>query len=931
MTRTTRQLTAAVIAMALPLSLAAQKPARRSARAASPVSAAIVKGPTVEGITQYTLGNGLRVVLFPDASQPTATVNITYLVGSRNEGYGEKGMAHLLEHLMFKGSPGHPNVPQELTEHGASPNGTTWFDRTNYFETFAATDVNMKWALDLEADRMVHSYIAEKDLKSEFSVVRNEFESGENDPSSVLEERLMSTAYLWHNYGNSTIGDRADIEQVPIERLQAFYHKYYEPDNSVLVVAGKFDPASTLTLIQEKFGRIPRPVRTGDLKIWPTYTAEPVQDGERSVTLRRVGDVGWVMVGWHVPAGSDPDFAAVAVLARILGDTPSGRFYKALVESKIASSENAFAYQLKEPGMLIASAQLAAPDSAAAADAAIQATVTALATDPPTAAEVDRARTAILKNIDLTLNNSQRAALSLTEWAGLGDWRMLFVYRDAVKQVKPADVARVAAAYLKRSNSTWGTFVPTKSPDRADVPWSPDVAALVANYHGDSARSVGEAFDPSPSNIDRRTTRRTLSDGFELALLPKKTRGATVSASITLRFGSLDAVRGQSAVADLAADMLARGTTSRTRQQVKDEWDRLQSQVSISGSATSANVRIESTRDNFAATLRLLGDVLHNPAFDPKEFDQLKAENLSGIEEQRSEPTALGSIAFQRAIRPYPDDDPRATLTFDGQKAAYTAATLEQVRHFYQTFYGADHGQMSIVGDFDTVATSQLVDSLFGNWKSSSVYARVPSEYQDLAGTKIVIKTPDKANALFLSGMPLPLKDDDSSYAALVMANYMLGGGFLNSRLAERIRQKDGISYGVGSGLGASPLDRAGIYQAYAIYNPQNVGRLEVAYQEEVARALKDGFSQDELDKARQGWLQQNTLVRSRDASLAGTLNNDLFVGRTMAYDSTLEARVRGLTAAGVNSAFRRFIDPAKFITVEAGDFDKKPAVPAHP
>ncbi|HET7024000.1 MAG TPA: pitrilysin family protein [Gemmatimonadales bacterium] len=931
MTRTTRQLTAAVIAMALPLSLAAQKPARRSARAASPVSTAIVKGSTVEGITQYTLGNGLRVVLFPDASQPTATVNITYLVGSRNEGYGEKGMAHLLEHLMFKGSPGHPNVPQELTEHGASPNGTTWFDRTNYFETFAATDVNMKWALDLEADRMVHSYIAEKDLKSEFSVVRNEFESGENDPSSVLEERLMSTAYLWHNYGNSTIGDRADIEQVPIERLQAFYHKYYEPDNSVLVVAGKFDPASTLTLIQEKFGRIPRPVRTGDLKIWPTYTAEPVQDGERSVTLRRVGDVGWVMVGWHVPAGSDPDFAAVAVLAQILGDTPSGRFYKALVESKIASSENAFAYQLKEPGMLIASAQLAAPDSAAAADAAIQATVTALATDPPTAAEVDRARIAILKNIDLTLNNSQRAALSLTEWAGLGDWRMLFVYRDAVKQVKPADVARVAAAYLKRSNSTWGTFVPTKSPDRADVPWSPDVAALVANYHGDSARSVGEAFDPSPSNIDRRTTRRTLSDGFELALLPKKTRGATVSASITLRFGSLDAVRGQSAVADLAADMLARGTTSRTRQQVKDEWDRLQSQVSISGSATSANVRIESTRDNFAATLRLLGDVLHNPAFDPKEFDQLKAENLSGIEEQRSEPTALGSIAFQRAIRPYPDDDPRATLTFDGQKAAYTAATLEQVRHFYQTFYGADHGQMSIVGDFDTVATSQLVDSLFGNWKSSSVYARVPSEYQDLAGTKIVIKTPDKANALFLSGMPLPLKDDDSSYAALVMANYMLGGGFLNSRLAERIRQKDGISYGVGSGLGASPLDRAGIYQAYAIYNPQNVGRLEVAYQEEVARALKDGFSQDELDKARQGWLQQNTLVRSRDASLAGTLNNDLFVGRTMAYDSTLEARVRGLTAAGVNSAFRRFIDPAKFITVEAGDFDKKPAVPAHP
>ena len=927
MPRAVRHLLDIAFAIALPSVTFAQKPARRAAAPA----AAITKGPTVEGITQYTLANGLRVLLFPDASQPTATVNITYLVGSRNEGYGEKGMAHLLEHLMFKGSPGHKNIPQELTEHGASPNGTTWFDRTNYFETFASTDVNLTWALDLEADRMVHSYIAEKDLKSEFSVVRNEFEMGENDPSSVLEERLMSTAYLWHNYGNSTIGDRADIEQVPIGRLQAFYHKYYEPDNAVLVVAGKFDPARALQLVEQKFGRIPRPARTGDMKIWPTYTAEPVQDGERSVTLRRVGDVGWVMVGWHVPAGSDPDFPAVAVLARVLGDTPSGRFYKALVETKKASTEYAFAYQLKEPGMLIAAAQLTAPDSAASASAAIQDAVSALATDPPSAAEVDRAKTAIVKNIDLTLNNSQRAALSLTEWSGLGDWRLLFVYRDLVKQVKPADVARVAAAYLKRSNSTWGTFVPTKTPDRATVPWSPDVAALVANYHGDSARSVGEAFDPSPRNIDARTTRRTFKDGFQLALLSKKTRGATVNAAITLRFGSLDAVRGQAAVADLAADMLSRGTTTRTRQQIKDEWDRLQSQVSIGGGPTSANIRIESTRDNLAATLRLLGDVLHNPSFDAKEFDQLKAENLTGIEEQRSEPTSLGSIAFSKALKPYPADDPRATLSADEQKAAYTAATLDQVRHFYQTFYGADHGQMSIVGDFDTAATAQLVDSLFGDWKSSSVFARVPSEYNDVPGGKTVIKTPDKANAFFLSGMNLPVKDDDPTYPALVLGNYMLGGGFLNSRLAERIRQKEGISYGVGSGLFASSLDKAGVFEAYAIYAPENVGRLEAAYQEEVARVLKDGFTQDELDKARQGWLQQNELMRSRDAALAGTLTNDLFVGRTMAYDSTLEARVRGLTAADVNTAFRRYIDPARFITVEAGDFDKKPPQAVHP
>src|SRR5215470_19138319 len=226
---------------------------------------------SVEGITEYRLANGLRVLLFPDQSKPTMTVNITYLVGSAQEGYGETGMAHLLEHLQFKGTPKHTNIPQELTEHGARTNATTWVDRTNYFETLQASESNLQWALGLEADRMVNSFIAKKDLDSEMTVVRNEFERGENDPGSVLEERVLSTAFLWHNYGHSTIGARSDIENVPIERLQAFYHNHYQPDNAVLMVAGKIDEAKTLAWVNELFGVIPTPTRKLDL----TYTEEP--------------------------------------------------------------------------------------------------------------------------------------------------------------------------------------------------------------------------------------------------------------------------------------------------------------------------------------------------------------------------------------------------------------------------------------------------------------------------------------------------------------------------------------------------------------------------------------------------------------------------------------------------------------------------------
>ncbi|NDU92621.1 MAG: insulinase family protein, partial [Ferrovum sp.] len=244
----------------------------------------------VEGVTEYRLANGMQILLAPDPGKPTTTVNVTYRVGSRMESYGETGMAHLLEHLMFKGTPQHKDITAELTRRGMRPNGTTWFDRTNYFESFAASQTNLDWALRMEADRMVHSFIARKDLDSEMTVVRNEMESGENEPSEVLMDKVMAAAYQWHNYGKSTIGARSDVENVSIPRLQAFYRKYYQPDNATLVVAGSFDQAKTLALIAGVFGKIPKPERV----IEPTYTLDPVQDGERLVTLRRVGDVQYV-------------------------------------------------------------------------------------------------------------------------------------------------------------------------------------------------------------------------------------------------------------------------------------------------------------------------------------------------------------------------------------------------------------------------------------------------------------------------------------------------------------------------------------------------------------------------------------------------------------------------------------------------------------
>lgn len=876
---------------------------------------------SVEGITEYRLPNGLRVLLFPDQTKQTITVNITYLVGSRHENYGETGMAHLLEHMVFKGTPKHKDIPQELTEHGTRPNGTTWLDRTNYYETFAATEENLKWAFDLEADRMINSFIAKKDLDSEFTVVRNELEMGENSPFGVLMQKTMAVAYDWHNYSKSTIGARSDIENVPIDRLQAFYRKYYQPDNAILTVAGKLDEAKTLALINEYFAPIPKPTR----ELPQIYTQEPTQDGERSVTLRRVGDEKLVLLAYHVPAGSHPDFAAIDLLNQILTDTPSGRLHKALVETKKASDVFGFGFQQHDPGMLLLGAQMRKEDSLDEVREILLKTVEGFTSAPPTKEEVERARTQLLKQIELTLNASDRVGLELSEWMAQGDWRLLFLHRDRIRKVTPEDVQRVAAYYLKQSNRTLGQFVPTEKPDRAEIPATPDVLAMVKDYKGDAMVATGEAFDPTPANIEARTMRPT-TGGMELALLTKQTRGNSVNATLTLRLGDEKSLMNRTTAGELTAAMLNRGTSKHTRQQIQDEFDKLKARVGIGGGATSVRVSIETVRANLPAVLQLVGEILRDPSFPADEFEQLKQQQLAGIEQQKSDPTAIAALTFQRHMNPYPKGDVRYVETFDESAEALKTTSLEDVKKFYADFYGASRGELAVVGDFDDKEVAKLAGTLFSDWKNRTPYKRVASEYKAVTAINQSLETPDKANAFFIAGLPLQLRDDNPDYPALLLGNYMLGGGFMNSRLAVRIRQKEGLSYGVGSQLSANSIDQNGTFVTFAIYAPQNAEKLEAAFKDEIARMLKDGFTAEELAAAKKGWLQSQQVSRAQDRELVNRLSGYLFLDRTLAWDAELEKKVAALTAEQIVTAMRKHIDPARISIIKAGDFAKAAA-----
>ena len=915
-----------LIASGTPMLAKAPAPKRGAAKQVQAVApAAPVKFTSVEGITEYRLANGLRVLLFPDAGKPTITVNVTYLVGSRNENYGETGMAHLLEHLVFKGTPKHPDIPKELTEHGARPNGSTSEDRTNYFESFQATDENLKWALELEADRMVHSNIDKKDLwnpetqKGEMSVVRNEFEMGENQPTRVLVERVLETAYLWHNYGKPTIGCKADIENVDEARLREFYHKYYQPDNAVLLVSGKFDEAKTLQLVNEIFGAVAKPARV----IQPTYTLEPTQDGERQVVVRRVGDVKWAMAGYHMPAGSDPEFAAVEVLSQILGDTPTGRLHKGLVETKKATYAFGWSLQKKEPGYLIFGLQIGKDGDLDAGREALLKVVEDPATLTFTTEEVERAKTQIIKQVELSLNDPEQVGLFLSEYVALGDWRTFFLDRDRVKAVTPADVERVAKAYLKPSNRTLGLFIPTEKPDRAEIPAQKDVDVMLKDYKGQAAVSQGEAFDASPKGIAARAVYTTAPSGLKLVIVPKKTRGGSVSFDFRLHLGDEKTLAGKDAAGEFTANMLMRGTAKHTRAEIADLFDKAKAQVNVGGSAESVEISGETTKEHFAETLGLIAEVLKEASFPASEFEQLRQQSLAELEQVRTEPSAIGQLAFRRALSPYPKGHIRYVQSLDEQLEATKTVKLEDAKAFYQGFYGATGGTFAIVGDVDAKEAQASIQAAFGAWKSPVAYVYMPPVYQAKAAQNETLQTPDKPNALFLAGLPLGLKDSDPDFAAMTLGNFMLGGGFLNSRLATRIRQKEGISYGVGSRLRASVMEPIGSWASYAIFAPQNLSRLETAFHEELDKVLKDGFTAEEIKAAKSGWLQGRQVSRSQDRELAGMLCSNLPVDRPILFEEELDQKVAALSNDEILAAMRKYIDPAKLLVVKAGDFAK--------
>jgi zinc protease len=913
----------------------------------------VQKKASVGGITEYDYPNGLRVLLYPDAANPKVTINVTYLVGSRHEGYGETGMAHLLEHMDFIETTNGRQIKNEIVAHGANWNGTTSYDRTNYYETVPATDENLQWALGLEADRMVHVKFTKQILDTEMTVVRNEFERGENNPGSILGERVAATAYLWHNYGKSTIGSKEDIEKVPVDRLEAFYHKYYQPDNAVLVITGRLDESKTLAYVADTLGRIPRPTRQLD----QTYTVEPPQDGERFVALRRVGEGQEVIIAWHAPSAGHPDAAALQVLSGIMsggggggrggrgggGGAAEGRLTKALVDNKLATSANMRFEQLHDPGLVEVSANLTNDQSLDAAKEAILKTVAGVVGEPPTTEEVDRVKRGLLRNLENSLSDPQSIATgALNNAIAQGDWRLMFLQHDRLQSVTAADVVRVAKLYFKPSNQTVGYYIPDANPDRTVVPETGDLEAVLHNIKSSVIVSHGEVFDPTPANIESRMTRGKLANGMKVAMLNKKTENNMVSATIELRFGDENSLKGDTAIASFAGSLLNAGTRTKTRQQLSDEMQKLDARITVSGGGgggfggrgggggrggfgggggvSSANANITAPAGNFAAALRLAVEMLKDPAYPQADFDRSLQQRIKTLEALPTEPTQLAAETLNRHLSAWKPGDVMYQATREDQLSQMKDVTLEKVHRFHDQYYGANYGVFAVVGPVDQAAVQKLADELLGSWNTTRPFHEMVAKYRKVDPINRKIETPDKANAQFEAGERMQLSQNDPDYPAMVLAAYMFGGP-ITSHISDRIRNREGLSYGANAGLTVPNEGDAALLSGTVSLNPANGPKVEFSFVDELKKTWQSGFTAAEVAEAKKAYLDSRLVSRSQDAALLTLIAQHEQDNRTLQWDEQLERKIQALTPAEVNAAFHKHVDPAALTIVKAGDW----------
>lgn len=867
------------------------------------------------GIEEYLYEpNGLEVLLLQDNSAPVVTVQIVYRVGSKHEVSGNTGSTHLLEHLMFKGTEKFnkrkgTSIDQKLNNVGAQMNATTWYDRTNYYETIPSDKIEL--AIEIEADRMRNSLLLEEDKAAEMTVVRNEFERGENNPNAVLSKEIWATAYMAHTYHHTTIGWRSDIEKMPIEVLREFYNTYYWPDNATLTIIGDFDKSELFKLVDKYFGKITKAPH----EMPQPYTEEPPQYGPRRVVIKKPGQLGVVVKGYKIPGRMHEDLPALTVLSQILGSGPSSVLNRTFVDTGIGVYSYAGASKFQDVGLFTIGVGITPEKDHEEMDAKILEVVEQVKQEGVDPSAIDRIKSRYAAQAILSRDGSGSVAGALTEAIAGGDWRDYVTGVDRIAKVTAEDVIRVAKKYLVEDQSTTGYFIPVTPGNNSRAQQNS------SNY---STEEIGKYYYRHPDFAEHEITdkdkkyERSEIGGIDVVSVKTGAKGF-VNVSGSFYTGSFYNTDKNEVIPSIATQMLSKGTLKNDKFQFAEKLEKLGVNLSVSSGSDKTNFRFKCLKEDVAQVFELLAEELRYPLFDQKEFDLLKDQLLSQVRQGTEDPGMRGQIALSQAI--YPKDHPNYIPGIEESVKNIEAVTLDDIKAFHKTYFGPLDMHIVVVGDVDTKAVYGAIKSSFKGWKGGVQGDITYTEPQASEGTTQVISIAQKPSAELFIAQYTGLKRSDSDYLPFYVANFTLGGGF-SGRLMRTVRDNDGLTYNIGSSHTGHYIS-GGHWVVNASFNPGLFQDGLDATMVQIKQWVENGITQEELDAKKSNLTGSFKVGLATTGGLAGTLLHFIEMGYGPEYIEEYSEQIEAVTLEQANDAIKKYIDLDNLIIIKSGSLNQ--------
>ena len=885
-------------------------------------------------IEEYKLENGFRVILAQNDKENKVFMNTVYLTGSLNDPQGKGGLAHLLEHLVFKGTQ---NIKGEefqrrLDQYTLMTNASTDYYSTKYTNVIRPEQNVINEVIHLEAERMDKLVLQEKFVPSEISIVKREREVRMDQPFSVMMDQMWKSAYGNQYLGRLPIGDLNELQSIKMDELNKFYRTWYAPNNAVMVISGKFDKAEVLKQIDQKFS----PIAARQV---PAQTKVPVLDSskikQRNFLVQKGSDLAKFNV--YLNGKNEKIKPELVLVPYLYSMQPSGHLYQSMVETGLSTAVESTTWLDQDFNLVFIGAIYAPNHDAKKVESALISGVEK--NQPFNETELNRVKNLIQNQSESVLSNAAALGGRLSDYyvSYQGDWSQYFTDLDNIKKLKLTDVNQTLTQFLVPQHRISGDIQPTpeeqkkalkqkqasepaKTLTQTDLQAEPLKDSRV--YQQEVAEYV-KASKQSLVNTEKKIQRGTLKNGIQYALYPTSTRDDKTYATISIDFGTEKSLFNQGEALDLMAYLLLRGSDQYSLQDIADKSIEAGGGATANAAGNSITIQIVAKKEKFADYFKFMLEVLKKPKFEQSQFDLIKSQSLSALDRPYTEPETVAALTMTRLLETYQPGDLRYHFEPEFSKQQIKAATVEQVKTLYQNFFVSNHAQIAITGDYQAKTMLKILQKEFGGWKAQLPYQRLSSDYQAYPAQKVHTLSEQREFGNYQSILTFPVGADHPDTPALMVFSYILGDSQLSSRLAQELREKNALVYGFGSGLNLDEWLDSGALTIEANYTAGKSAQVSQGVHKVLNDLLSKGVTEQELEAAKANILKKRVTALEDERNIHRMLTPQLEHHRDLLFREKRDQALAKLTKADVDAVIKKYIKLDQFVEVMADQYGK--------